>query len=186
MNDGIIATRYAQAFLDYVNEGDHPDEIFDQTRLLIQHLARVPAFRLAISDSGSVTVEQKKSLLSAAVHPRKLCPEFEGLITLMSNNGRSEFFRMVLIDFIEAFRWQRKIAMVQVTSAFEDDAWVNEMIGDMIRNVNGFETMVKNKVDSDIIGGFIVETWWWRYDASVKGALDKARLQLTYKHKKNV
>lgn len=177
MNSGLIAARYAKALLALVNNHGSADAVYAQCRTILSSMGKLPKFRLAITDARAVALEQKCELLRAAVAPEVLCQELLSLLTLMQKNGRSEFYRLVLLDFINLYRRERNIVMVQLTTA-DDSVGDVERIEKLVECKYGKKAVVRHKIDSSIIGGFILESWGYRLDASVRRSLDELRKEL--------
>lgn len=177
MNSGLIANRYAQAFNEYLKGRGDADKVYQQARVVLSAMGRLPKFRLALTDARAVSMERKLELLSASVDPQPLCPEFGTLLELMQRNGRSEFFRLTLLDFLNIYREEHGLVMVQLTTAGEQGDLV-PLVTDLVSRKTGKTAIVNRKVDPDIIGGFIYESWGTRLDASVRRSLDDLRDEL--------
>lgn len=171
MNSGLIANRYAQAFNEYVKAHGDVDGVYGQARVILSAMGKLTKFRLAITDARAVSMDRKVELLSASVNPQSLRPELVTLLELMQRNGRSEFFRLTLLDFLNIYREEHGLVMVQLTTASEQGDLV-PLVADLVSRKTGKTAIVNRKVDPDIIGGFIYESWGTRLDASVRRSLD--------------
>lgn len=185
MNSGLIAHRYAGAFLEFLDGKGRAEVVYDQVRVILSAMGKLPKFRIAITDPRSVALGRRKELLAAAVAPEPLCPEIADFLVLMDRNGRSEFFRLALLDFLTMYRHSRNLVMVQLTSAQKDERLV-PVITKLVEEDFGKKAVIHQKVDPDIIGGFVFETWSYRLDASVRTALEKVREELKEENRRLV
>lgn len=178
MNSGVIASRYATAFLEYVQSRSTDEKVYEQTRVLLSIMGREPRLRTALSDRKGLGPEVRRRLLAAAVAPAELCPEFEHLLTLMERNSRVEYFRLVLLDFLNRYRESKGIEVVQITTASPQKELVEAVTASISKGL-AVPPLVNHKTDPGIIGGVIVETWKFRVDASVRRNLDDLKEELT-------
>lgn len=185
MHDGIIADRYARAFLAYTDAHGISEAVSGQAGPLLSLMGRLPEFRSALASAFGLSFEDRLSLLKAAVNPAPLDGAIERFYSLMDRNGRTELFRIALLDYLTLYRESRGIKMVRVTTAC-DDGQMAESIGRLASRAFGRKVSVVHKVDPEIIGGFIVESWDSRLDASVRGSLERVGKQLKAKHIRKV
>ena len=185
MYNGMIAYRYSVAFLQYVTGSEAEQNVYEQVRVILRVMGRSKALCDHISDCRSVSHEEKVRLLETVIMPRKLAPELNNLLALMEKNGRTEFFRQVLLDFLRYYREAKGLLAVNIVTAAEDDTLI-PLVEKIVREEGGQKALIRKRVDPDIIGGFIVESWGYRYDASVLAALESIRKQLQRKEKRIV
>lgn len=69
MNSGLIAHRYAGAFLEFLEGKGKADAVYGQIRVILSAMGKLPKFRIAITDPNSVSLAKRKDLLAAAVAP---------------------------------------------------------------------------------------------------------------------
>lgn len=181
MNSGLIANRYAHAFLSFLEGKGRADDVYEQVRVILSAMGKLPALRLALTDPHSASEQKRQKLLQAAVAPSPLCPEIEDFRRLMQKNSRSEFFRLALLDFLTLYREKRGLVMVQLTSASEHEKLV-PVITSLVENDFGKKAIIRQKTDPSIIGGFVFESWGYRLDASVRSALERLREELKEKN----
>ena len=67
MNSGLIASRYAKAFLKYVQEAGSGEKVYSQVSSLVRIIGELPQMKTYLEDSSDVSLERKLSLLSAAL-----------------------------------------------------------------------------------------------------------------------
>ena len=185
MNSGILTERYAKAFYDFAGEQGRLESVYGQCRTILSAMSSEAKFRKAILAKEGISFEIKLSLLESAVAPEPLCEELARLLTLMHRNGRQEYFRLVLLGFLNLYREEKKLIMVQVTTAVPDIE-MDGVIRHYLETNLGRKAIIKHKVDSSIVGGFIYESWGYRVNASIRKQLDLIKDALTDYNKRMV
>lgn len=185
MHDGIIAERYAKALLGYTEAHGCSQAVTDQVSPLLSLMARLPKLAATLSAAKEIPLQKRMDILGSAVSPAPMEEAISRFYRLLDRNGRTEVFRLSLIDYLTLYREAMGIRMVRVTTAVPDEETVK--IGESLaREFFSQEVCTVPRVDPSIIGGFVVESWGYCMDASVRGALDKLDKQLKEKHIRNV
>lgn len=185
MSNGMISYRYAHAFLDYVHSRGTEETVYAQVRVILRVMGRSRELCEDISDCRTVKHDDKVKLLETVIFPDKLAPEIDNLLSLLERNGRAEHMRMILLDFLNYYREEKGILAVNIVTAAEDDKLV-PLVEQIVKEEGGQQALIRYRVDPDIIGGFLVESWGYRYDATVRTALEQMRKKLTNKNKRIV
>lgn len=185
MHEGVIADRYAKAFLAYTDAHGLSAAVSAQTGTLLSAMGRLPQFRQALVALLDLSLDERISLLRAAVAPQKLEEPIEKLYRLMEGHGRTAQFRMAMLDYLTMYREENGIRMVMVTTATPDEGMSRKAAG-LVEKVFGQGIEPVYKVDPDIVGGFILDTWGYRLDASVRGALERTEKQFRDNNKRKV
>lgn len=184
MNSGLIASRYAKAFLMYVQEAGSGEKVYSQVCRLVRVIAELPQMKTYLEDSSDVSLERKLSLLSAA-----LDSSVEGamvdFLKLVSCHHREEYFHRMLLSFIEQYRVANNIKVGKVVTAVPYDDLGDRLEG-IFHDKTGAEVHLTEEVNPDIIGGFIFELDGYRMDASVETQLARIRRQLVEKNNRIV
>ena len=185
MHDGIIADRYAKAFLEYTDAHGKSQAVADQVSVVLSAMGRLPKFRDSVTGEYVLEFEERLSLLRSALAPAVIEESLVNLYSLMNRNGRLEQFRMTLLDYLVLYRKENNIRVVMITSASGDEK-ITEMAGMMAEKEFGQDVVSLQRVDPDLVGGFIIDSWGYRLDASVRGALEKMDKGLKEKNKRKV
>lgn len=185
MQEGIIADRYARAFLAYTDAHGLSEAVTAQVSTLLSAMGRLPQLRQALVAVLDLSLKERLSLLRSSVAPQKLEGSIERLYLLMEEHGRTAQFRMALLDYLTMYRKEKGIRMVMVTTATPDEGMSRKAAG-LVEQVFGQSVEPVCKVDPDIVGGFILDTWGYRLDASVRGALERTEKQFRDNNKRKV
>lgn len=184
MNAGIIASRYARALLKFVQEDGSGKEVYSQARTLVHLMNELEQLRQYVTDVLDVSLDSKLSLLSAAVN-EPLHPCLVRFLTMVSEHRRVEYFPRMLLSFIEQYRKENNIQVGRLVTASHQEGLCGRLEG-VFHDKTGAEVHLQERVDADIIGGFVFELEGCRIDASVAGHLDRIRRLLVEKNNRIV
>jgi F-type H+-transporting ATPase subunit delta len=176
MDIGVISVRYARALLKSATDVQLEDKVYLDMQTIACSYLEVPQLRLTI-DNPMLSKEKKEVLLHTAagnVH----CPLTDAFISLVLKEDRENVMLFIAHSYITLYRKQKNIIRGKLTTAARVSADTEQKMRQMVEsNTNGtveFET----EVNSDIIGGFILEYDTYRMDASVKSKLNRILTQL--------
>ena len=184
MNAGIIASRYAKAFLKYVQEQGAGENVYSQACILVRVMNEVPQMKDYIKDSSDVPLERKLSLLSAALGVQ-VHPAISRFLKMVDAHRRLEYFPRMLLSFIEQYRIENKIMVGRLITASHNEG-LCDRLEHLFHDKTGAQVHLEESVDADIIGGFVFELDGHLMDASVKGHLERIRRQLVEKNNRIV
>ena len=123
--------------------------------------------------SPYLSSEEKKDGLKRAVTDAE--PELINFLELLVDKHRMpEIFRMRR-EFEELWKHENRRIDVTVTSAVELDSAVVEKIGQEVERQTGEEVDLSSAVDSDILGGIVLQVGNMVLDASIRTRLEKLR-----------
>lgn len=179
MNTGLVASRYALAFLRYVEVADAGELVINQVQTLLSLLYEEKEIALAL-ESNSVSLQQKKEILKTLVYPQSLSDELYRLIVLLVKNERMELLKSILHYFSDKYYKSRKIKQVHLMTASPSEE-LEKRLETFIFSNTGCESKISAEVDPDLIGGFVLEMDGFRIDASVLRSLQEIRKEFIQK-----
>ena len=184
MNAGLIASRYAKAFLKYVQEAGSGEKVYSQVCGLVRVIEELPQMRVYLEDGSDVPLEKKLSLLSAALET-PLDDSISVFLKMVTDNHRVEYFHRMLLSFVGQYRAANNIKVGKVVTAVPYDD-LGDRLEALFHDRTGAEVHLSEEVDPDIIGGFVFEMDGYRLDASVENHLNHIRRQLVEKNNRIV
>ena len=189
MNTGIIATRYATALLELVDETGSGSEVASQIETVSRALSEIPEFQRDI-DNPSIPSARKLGLFDASLDG-KMAPDLRKFVELLIRNGRVGYARRVFTAFINEYYRSRHIK--RATLVVSDPALLDSEPGSsdpklqrpnlesrlraLIEKETGDGLILRTKVDPSLIGGFVFEVEDTVLDASVVRQIDVIRHQ---------
>jgi F-type H+-transporting ATPase subunit delta len=175
MNDSIISVRYSRALFQSALEKKIIDKV-NQDMVFISEICRLP--------------ETKEFLQSPIIPPSKKSSIFhkllEGnvekitlsLVDLVVKNGRENYLPAIARVFISETLKYKGITESVLTTAIKVDPKVRKQITDIISEVFSTKVELEEKIDTEIIGGFILRIDDKYIDASIRNKLRKIRKEL--------
>ena len=154
MNQGAVSSRYARAFLQYVEESGRGEQVFTQVRALL-------------ADPSSA--------------PQPLEPDIEKLVLLLRRNHRLDCLKLVLHDFVRLWCQEHRIVLVKLVTAVPSPG-LPERLEALLAARTGCKVIMESAIDPDILGGFVLELDNEMLDASVRRQIDDIRNQLVQKN----
>lgn len=184
MNTGLVASRYAIAFLEYVQERNMSKYAYDKSKLITAVFAEVTNLNATLANP-LVSRETKRNLILTA-SGGEWSEEFENVVGLLLRNNRESYLQSIMLEFQELYCRSRNVFRGKLITAVEiDDRTVNTLTQSMEGKLNG-ELELTKIIDPNILGGFILEVDYNRWDASLKGQLNRIRKQYIDKNRRIV
>ncbi|MBR5300911.1 MAG: ATP synthase F1 subunit delta [Bacteroidales bacterium] len=176
MNAGIVASRYAKALLKFVQETGNGEKVYAQVSVLAFRMHEVMQLRDYIQKHHEIDVAKKLQLLEAALG-EPLAMEICRFTNLVIARHRSEFFLRMLISFLVLYREAHNIKVGRLITACQAEG-LKERMEQLLHEKTGAEVLLEQKIDPEILGGFVFELDDWRMDASVAGQFRKIKAKL--------
>jgi F-type H+-transporting ATPase subunit delta len=175
MNDSKISVRYSRAIFQLALEKKILDKVY-QDMIFISEICKFAETKGFLG--SPIIVPSKKE----AIFHKMLGGNVEeitlSLIDLIVKNGRESFIPAIARVFIHETKKFKGITESVLTTAVKVDDKVKKQITDLISE--GFKTKVelKETIDPEIIGGFILQIDDNYIDASIRNKLHKIKKEL--------
>ena len=169
MDIGVISVRYARALLKSATNAKVEDLLYQEMQQLARCFINVPQLRFTI-DNPMLSSEKKEALLLTAIgsEPSALVKSF---IALVLKEGRESMIQFMANSYITLYRKQKNIIRVKLTTAVAVSPATEQKMREMVESKTNGTVEFETEVNSDIIGGFILEYDTFRMDASVQSKL---------------
>lgn len=171
-----VAGRYAQSLLELAQEQKSVDAVLKDMAAFIE-VANENRDFAAFLNNPIIKSDKKSSVLD------KVFPSFEKLSRkfthLLTKNRREMLLPLIAEEFIVKVKAARGIVPVTLSSATKLDDTVKQSILDKLNKAVKGEIELNEKVDKDLIGGFVVRMGDTRIDASVAHQLSELKQRLT-------
>jgi F-type H+-transporting ATPase subunit delta len=169
------AQRYAKAILGLAKEKNLADTVFTDMQQISQTIAR----------SEDLADMLKSPVVNASVKKASLKEIFKdaGEIThssfdVLIENGRINILDLVAGNYIVRYNTMNRSQEAIVTSAVPLNAELEAKILAKVKELTGAGAKIKNVVNKDIIGGFVLRVGDLQYDASVSRNLNRLKREL--------
>lgn len=175
MNDSKISVRYSRALFQSALEKKIVDKV-NQDMIFISEICRLPETKEFLS--SPIIPPSKKS----AIFHKMLDGNVEiitmSLVDLVVKNGRENYLPAIARIFISETLKYKGITESVLTTAIKVDSKVRKQITDLISEVFSTKVELEEKIDTGIIGGFILRIDDKYIDASIRNRLRKIRKEL--------
>ena len=163
-----LATRYAKSLLDFAIERGQLEEVFADMKLLQQLCKGNPDF-VNLLRSPVIHSDTKKKIMDAVIGSiGKITELTNGFNKLLITKGRESNLPEIIHAFIEQYKIKKHIHTVKLTTATPVSDSVRATIVAQVKKAGNFENIeLEEKVDPNIIGGFVLQVGDKLVDASI-------------------
>ncbi len=177
MDTGVIAVRYAKAFLESAIQLKKEDAVYEEMQTLAENYLQVPQLRFTI-DNPTLAADKKMALLKTACGGdiNDLTIRF---LELVLKEGREAEMQFMATAYLTLYRKHKNIIRGKLTTAVPVSAETEAKMKQMVESRTHGNVEFNTEVDPDIIGGFILEYDTYCLDASVRTKLKGILQQLT-------
>ena len=176
MSDSRVAIRYAKAILDLAVENKVTGVVEKDMRSVVATIADSQELRGMLA-SPIVKYETKKIALMAIFKGGHSITE--GLITILIDNKRIGMLNEVALKYIILNEQLKGQDVAFVTTALPLTADLEKKILNKVAQLTGNEVTIKNIIDENIIGGFVLRVGDLQYDASISNKLSSLKREFT-------
>lgn len=171
MSEFKVASRYAKALLDLARER----QIVEEVRSDMDAVASVlkgNSELLAVLSNPIVAPKKKKDIL-LAIFDGKVQQLVIGFFKIMADKGRASILYGTAKEFEREYNVFHHIITASVTSAVELSETVKADLVKQISEAYAGKVQLENKIDPELIGGFILHIGDKQIDASISGKLNR-------------
>lgn len=173
MSEITVATRYAKSLIDLAKEQNSLEAVSADMGLFVQTI-KANAQLEAVLRNPIIPLDKKVKILDA-IFGDKVDKVTIAFFNLMVNKGRAEILYPTALEFVNQYDVFKNIIRATVISATPlSDANRTQVIAEVKHIANG-EVILTEKVDADLIGGFILTVGDRQIDASVSGSLTRLK-----------
>jgi F-type H+-transporting ATPase subunit delta len=167
---------YARALFEAAQERGHLEKVRDDFREFIEMVEQVPELD-ALLRNPQIDPRAKAGAVQAILGgTHELVRNFL-LVTIEKN--RAGQLREIHREFERLVAQLERRLSVELTTAYELSDDEARQILDQIESASGRTVEATRSVDSNLIGGIVLQAGSMRVDASVRGRLERLRRELT-------
>ena len=177
MSETRIATRYAKSLLSLAHEKGVLDEVHNDMQQFAQVVRENRQLLLTLKNPV-IKPSKKKDILLAIF--KKLNPMTLSFFEIATRKNRGDVLPAVAVEFHRQFTVLKGIQVAKVVTAFPIDEKLRKEFIDMVKDISDKkEVQLIEKVDKEIIGGFILTVGDKQIDDSISSKLTQLRQDLT-------
>jgi len=176
MKSTKVAFRYAKSLLEIAQDQKNIDSVLGDMKFLLHASEGSKDFDMLVT-SPIINATKKIEIFE------KIFEQFETIsmdfIKLITNNGREEFLPEIARSFEAQVKESRGIVPITIISAVKlDDATRSKIVAKVQETVKG-ELEIEEKIDTSLIGGFMVRMGDMQIDASIANQFNNLKQRLT-------
>ena len=161
-----LASRYAKSLIDLSVERDQLEQVFADMQLL-QQICKGNRDFINLLRSPVVNGDTKIKILKAITTGR-ITELTDSFITLLIRKTRESNLPEIITAFISQYKLHKNIQTVTLTTASPINDVIRKAITDQVKKASGFDTIeLDEKIDENIIGGFVLQAGDKLVDASI-------------------
>ncbi len=173
----IVASRYAKSLLDLAVEKGQLEAVYTDV-LLVKSICDHSHDFINFLNSPIIKADKKVSTLKA-LFDGKVNAITSGFLTLVANKRRESVIPQMATSFIEQYKSNKHILTAVITSARGLDSTTKQQALALVKAQLNGEIELVEKIDANVIGGFILKIGDKQLDKSVARQLSNLKKQLT-------
>ena len=166
------AIRYAKAILEFATDANKATEVNADMKSIVKAIEESAELKEFLSNP-IVKQEVKKAALAQIF--TDVQPETNKLFNLLLENKRFEILHSIASEYNTLFDESNGVQVATVTTAFEITPELEQQVLAKIATFSDKKITIKNIVNPDIIGGFILRIGDMQYNASVSNKLQELK-----------
>lgn len=181
MNSGLIATRYATALFEYTKGEKEHKSIYEEAKKINSAFIKYKEFQ-SVLQNPILPKKDKKQIIVSAIES-DVSKHLDTFLELLLKNNREIFLQSIMLKYIDLYRKNENIHFGKFITAMKIDDSVEKNLISMVERQTGGSVEIEKIIEPAIIGGFMFEVDFNRWDASVKNQLNIIRSEYLDKHK---
>ncbi len=172
-----VANRYAKAFYSIAEEQDFSLQAYEDMQLVYNVFSTTKELKIVLQNP-IVRINKKLNILKG-VFENKIHPVSLHYLTIVIRKKRAALIEGIAYEFLKVHKRSLNIATVTLITASEVKEDIHSKAMVIARNLTGMEKIeFHEKIQPEIIGGFVLMIGDLRYDASIKRKLAKIKNHL--------
>ena len=171
-----VAARYAKSLVDLAQEQGALEKAYADMKY-IADLCKSNHDFLNFLKSPIIKTDKKQAALKT-IFAGQLSPLTEAYVQLITAKKREVYLPEIAQEFLEQYRSNKQILTAVVTTANGIDEATRKQILDLVKGTGNKDVVLEEKINKDIIGGFIIRIGDKQIDASIARKLNNLKRDL--------
>jgi len=165
MGASRIASRYAKSLISLGIEQKVLPKVYED--MVMFGKACDDSRELSLLLKSPLVKTDKKLAILDEIFGKKLSKESMAFINIVVVKKREKYLEDVINEFFELYKRHNNIVKAVITTPTKLDASLRKMLEKKVSETYGSEVEIEERVNEDIIGGFILRVGDDQWDASV-------------------
>lgn len=178
MKERTVAKRYAKALFDLALESGDLGPVAADLTSLARASREVPSLVKGLADER-IGIQRRLAAAARVASTLKVGKTVSNFLGLLISKGRAGLLDLIARDFAARFERHERLAACRASVALASQAdEVKTRVEEIVGGALGAKARCDVDVDASLLGGFSVRIGDVRYDASIKGKLERMREEL--------
>ncbi len=173
----LVATRYAKSLLQLANEKGQLEKVYADMQLVESVCEQNREFTNFLN--SPIIKTDKKVAVVKEVFAGKVSDITAGFLTILTQKRRELYMKNIAAEFVAQYKQYKNILTAVITSAVGIDSTVKAKVLELVKQTTKGEVELVEKVDKNLIGGFVLTIGDKQVDASVSRKLNDLRKTFT-------
>lgn len=169
----LVAIRYAKSLLQLAIEKGQLEKVYTDMQLVESVCEENRAFTNFLN-SPIIKTDKKVSVIKE-IFSNKVSDITLGFLTILTHKRRELYMGEIAKAFVIQYKQYKNILMAVITSALGIDSTVKAKVLELVKQTTKGEVELIEKVDKNLIGGFVLTIGDKQVDASVSRKLNNLR-----------
>jgi len=171
MLDTVVAKRYAKSLLGIARETGVLNEVNNDMKLFASTCEGNRELPLLLRNP--IIPSDKKLNILEGLFKSKMNKISLSFFLIVAKKGREKFLYDIAKSYTSQYKVMKGIITAEITSASGLDDTLRAKVYQMLKDSNNSEIELNEKINKDLIGGFILRIGDKQYDASISSGLKK-------------
>ncbi|MGB3589645.1 MAG: ATP synthase F1 subunit delta [Tunicatimonas sp.] len=177
MTDSRVASRYAKSLIELAIERNALEDIYQDMQLFAETCRSSRDFQLMLKNP--IVGHDKKKAILYQIFEGKVNQATLAIFDIITRKNREAILPSLANEFIHQYHHYKNIEEVTVTSSVPLTPDLRQKIIGSINERTGHQVDLTEKVDPDLIGGFVLQIGDRMMDNSVKSKLKALQYEFT-------
>ena len=177
MRESLAGNRYAKSLIGLSIEKKELDTVYNDMVLISETVENSKDLDLLLK-SPVVKTDKKQEILSS-IFGKETSELTKQFLLLISSRNREAIIGDIAAAFVRQYKVIKKIIVTEVTSAIKLESAQKKKILQLLNTNESSSVEVIEKINPEIIGGFIVRVDDKQIDASISRKLDNLKQEFS-------
>lgn len=168
-----VASRYAKSFLGLSLEQGQLEQAYADMKQVAEVCKSNHEF-VTFLKSPIIKTDKKQAVLKE-VFGGKLNKITDGYIHLITSKKREIYLAEIAAEFVSQYKEHKKILTAVITTASGIDDNIRKQVMSIVKGSTNQEVVLEERINKDLIGGFVVRVGDKQVDASIARKLSNLR-----------
>ena len=170
MKNTKIAKRYAKALFDLALEQNILNQVKSDMELVVSVCKQNNDFRLMLQ--SPIIYADKKEAILKEIFEKEVQQMSLFFLFLITRKKRESVIESIALQFVELFKEYKNITTALLSTAVDLDQNIKDKVVKLLKEQTKGEIELLDKVDKELIGGFVLNYKDKEYNASIKKQIE--------------